>query len=179
MPDALQRALTGDAEAFGVLVAEHLPAARRVAVVVLGGRDGAGGDGVDDVVQEATIRSWQRLDTFRPGAEFRPWYLRVVANTARNHLRSAGRRGHLQLRAAAREVVATGGADEVVIDREEQAEVLAALNRLDDADRLVVALRHFEGLSEAEMAEVLECARGTVKSRLSRAMARLREELSL
>lgn len=171
--DALQRATSGDAEAFGVLVARHIAAARRVATVVMGDRDG-----VDDVVQEATIRSWQRLDTFRPGAEFRPWYLKVVANTARNHLRGSGRRGRLQLRAAAREVTEAGGVDEVVVVREEHREVLEALNRLDEADRLVLALRHFEAMSEAQMAEVLDCAPGTVKSRLSRATARLRKELS-
>ena len=57
--------------------------------------------------------------------------------------------------------------------------VVAALNRLDADARLVIALRHFEQLSEREMADVLGCPAGTVKSRLSRAMARLRADLSV
>ena len=56
--------------------------------------------------------------------------------------------------------------------------MLAAINRLAAGDRLVIALRHFEQLAEHEMAEVLGCPAGTVKSRLARAMSRLREELA-
>ena len=59
----------------------------------------------------------------------------------------------------------------------ERGRVIDAMNRLDRDDRLVIALRHFEQLSENEMADVLGCANGTVKSRLSRAMARLRAQL--
>jgi len=161
-----------DPEAFGALVAEHSVAARRVAAVVLGQAQG-----VDDVVQDASIRAWQRVETFRPDADFRPWFLRIVANTARNQIRSTGRRGRLHLRAASRELHSVSGSEERVIESEEHREVLAAVNRLDAPDRLVLALRHFEEMGEAEMAEVLDCARGTVKSRLSRATNRLREEL--
>jgi RNA polymerase sigma-70 factor (ECF subfamily) len=101
-----------------------------------------------------------------------------VANTARNDRRSRGRRAHLAVRAAsadARRHVVTP--EEVAIGDDERRTVVAALNRLPAADRLVIALRHFEQLSEQEMAEVLECAPGTVKSRLSRAMGRLRKQL--
>ena len=63
----------------------------------------------------------------------------------------------------------------VVIDR---TRVLAALNHLDVDDRTVIALRYFEQLAEAEMAEVLDCPPGTVKSRLSRARVRLRQLLA-
>ena len=62
----------------------------------------------------------------------------------------------------------------IVLDR---TRVLAALNHLDVDDRTVIALRYFEQLAEAEMAEVLDCAPGTVKSRLSRARLRLRQHL--
>jgi RNA polymerase sigma factor (sigma-70 family) len=67
-------------------------------------------------------------------------------------------------------------AEHAVTDAE-RGRVIDAMNRLDRDDRLVIALRHFEQLSENEMAEVLGCANGTVKSRLSRAMARLRAQL--
>jgi RNA polymerase sigma factor (sigma-70 family) len=74
-------------------------------------------------------------------------------------------------------VAAPDPAERVVTDAERDA-VIAAVNRLRRDDRLVIALRHFEQMGEAEMAEVLGCATGTVKSRLSRAMARLRAQLS-
>jgi RNA polymerase sigma-70 factor (ECF subfamily) len=64
-----------------------------------------------------------------------------------------------------------------VLDAEIQQNVLAAVNALGERDRLVVALRYFFDMNEAEMAEVLECPVGTVKSRLSRALARLKEAL--
>jgi RNA polymerase sigma-70 factor (ECF subfamily) len=67
---------------------------------------------------------------------------------------------------------------ERAVTAEEREQVLAAVNRLAAADRLVIALRHFEQLGEQEMAEVLECPPGTVKSRLARAMSRLRAELA-
>jgi RNA polymerase sigma factor (sigma-70 family) len=60
---------------------------------------------------------------------------------------------------------------------DDTARVVAAMNRLPEMDRLVLALRHIEGFSEVAMAQVLECAPGTVKSRLSRALDRLRAEL--
>ncbi len=172
------RARAGDAEAYGELTARHRAAALRVATVVLGAPEGA-----DDVVQQAIERAWRAIGRFDAGPAgggraFRPWLLRIVANTARNDRRSRGRRAHLAVRAAsadARRHVVTP--EEAAIGDDERRTVVAALNRLPAADRLVIALRHFEQLSELEMAEVLECAPGTVKSRLSRAMGRLRKQL--
>jgi len=168
----VRRARQGDAEAFAALIGPHRAAARRVAAVVLGSSQG-----VDDVMQDAVLGCWRRLDTFRSGAEFRPWFLRSVANTARNHLRSRGRRAALSLRHAGRRDVAPDSPEEVAVRHGEHEDVLRALNGLRDSDRLVLALRHFEDLTEAAMAEVLGCPRGTVKSRLSRATSRLRREL--
>jgi RNA polymerase sigma-70 factor (ECF subfamily) len=156
-------------------VARHRDAALRVATVVLGSPDGA-----DDVVQQATERAWKSVDTFDPTRPFRPWFLRIVANLARNDRRARGRRAQLDVRAAAadaRREVATP--EDIAVTDAERRRVVDALNRLDREDRLVVALRYFEQLSESEMAETLECAPGTVKSRLSRAMGRLRSALEL
>jgi RNA polymerase sigma-70 factor (ECF subfamily) len=169
----VRRAGTGDADAFGELVARHRPSALRVATVVLGTATGA-----DDVVQDADLRAWNARATVDPERAFRSWYLRVVADAARNRRRSFGRHAALELRHA-RTVPTTpvaDPADRAVRDEERQV-VLAALGRLRREDRLVIALRHFEQLSEAEMADVLGCATGTVKSRLSRAMGRLRRQL--
>lgn len=129
-------------------------------------------------MQDAAIRSWQRLETFRPGADFGPWFLRVVANTAKNRHRSAGRRAAMVLRAQAEPANdAPQSPDEVIERRNAHQQLIAGINRLGTDDRLVLALRYFEELSTEEMAEVMDCATGTVKSRLSRATARLRAEL--
>jgi RNA polymerase sigma-70 factor (ECF subfamily) len=173
----VRRVVQGDAAAFGELVARHRTSALRVATVVLGHADGA-----DDVVQDADTRAWRARAGIDPDRPFRSWYLRVVANAARNNRRSRGRHAALELRGA-RAIVATPAsveagdpAERIVSDEELQA-VLAGLNRLRRQERLVIGLRFFEQLSEREMAEVLGCAPGTVKSRLSRAMGQLRREL--
>jgi RNA polymerase sigma-70 factor (ECF subfamily) len=155
-----------------VLVRRHERVALRVATIVLGDHDGA-----HDVAQEAVLRAWRGLSGFRGGAPFGPWFLRIVANCARNDRRSRGRRARLALRAAGRREVSTPSPEEHALVRDDTARVVAAMNRLSDMDRLVLALRHVEGFTEAAMAEVLECAPGTVKSRLSRALDRLRAEL--
>lgn len=159
----------GDVSAFGELVRRHQAAAIRVAAV-------AGAD-AEDAAQEGFVKAYAALGRFRDGEPFRPWLLRIVANTARNRRRSSGRRHALALRAAQ---VSPAGADapaDVVAARDDRERLVAALNRLDERDRLVLAYRWFEGMSEAEMATALGCRPGTVKSRLSRAMARLRVEL--
>ena len=143
-----------------------------MATTVLGSAEGA-----DDVVQDATIRAWRSLSSLDPDRGFRAWYLRTVANCARNDRRARGRRAALAVRAAARPPDAVASPEDYAAADEERRRVVTALNGLGAEDRLVLALRWFEQLSEAEMAEVLGCARGTVKSRLSRAMGRLRSAL--
>lgn len=169
----MRRAQGGDAGAYGDLVARHRPAALRVATVVLGSADGA-----DDVVQQATESAWRSFESFDGARPFRPWFLKIVANSARNDRRARGRRAHLEVRAAhagmAQEAVTPEDAAVSDVDRQR---VVAALNQLDSDDRLVIALRWFEQLTEAEMVEMLEVPAGTVKSRLSRAMGRLRAVL--
>jgi RNA polymerase sigma-70 factor, ECF subfamily len=170
----IERARAGDADAYGDLVLRYRTNALRVATVVLGTAEGA-----DDIVSDATERAWRALGRFEPGRRFRPWLLRIVANTARNDRRSKGRRANLVARASrasARDTVVS--AEDATVTAFERRQVLDALNMLDTGDRLVIGLRYFEQLSEREMAEVLECAAGTVKSRLARAKARLREEMT-
>ena len=133
----------------------------------------------DDVVQVASERAWRAIASVDPERGFRAWFLRIVANTARNHHRSRARRRIAELRVAARPADTTIPEPESsVVTHAEREVVIAALNRLDADARLVIALRHFEQLSEHEMADVMACPPGTVKSRLSRAMNRLRSELA-
>jgi RNA polymerase sigma-70 factor (ECF subfamily) len=167
------RAKGGDADAYGELVTRYRELAHRVAWVV------APGGEAEDAVQEAFVKAWFALPRFREGAPFRPWLCRIVANEARNRIRSARRRDALALRdAAATPRVDAPAPDDAALAREEAEVLVAAMNRLRPDDRLVVAYRWLFELSEAEMADALGVAPGTVKSRLSRAMARLRDVLA-
>lgn len=83
----------------------------------------------------------------------------------------------MALRAEQELTLPVAGPEEQAVTASERQAVVSAMNRLRGQDRLVLALRYFEQLTEAEMAVVMNCATGTVKSRLSRAMTRLRAEL--
>jgi RNA polymerase sigma-70 factor (ECF subfamily) len=132
-----------------------------------------------DAAQEGFVKAYEALPRFRSGAPFRPWLLRIVANEARNRRVAAARRTRLALRAADDTSAAVAASPEqVMLAAERRATVLRALDDLREDDRLVIAYRYFSDLSEAEMATVLGVARGTVKSRLSRALGRLRERLT-
>jgi len=134
----------------------------------------------DDAAQDAFMKAYQALPRFRTGAPFRPWLLRIVANEARNRRRSAGRREGLAIRASAADPGMAGpGAsplapDALVMAAETRRELLEALRSLSDDDREVLGARFLLDLSEAETSETLGIPRGTVKSRTSRALGRLR-----
>jgi len=166
----IERARDGDVDAFARLVEEHRGVALRVAYAI------AGPD-AEDVTQEAFIKAYRHLDRFRVQSAFRPWLLTIVANEARNGRRSAGRRGNLALRVATRREADAASAEDEALRAAGRQVLLDAVAMLGDHDREIVALRFFAGLSEAEMAAALDVPAGTVKSRLSRALARLRTAL--
>jgi RNA polymerase sigma factor (sigma-70 family) len=135
-----------------------------------------GGAGVaDDAAQEAFVRAYGFLHRFRAGAPFRPWLLTIVANVARNQRRSAGRWSRAS-RATCELGVAPGlapSAEDVALTGEGNGALRAAVDALPVRYRDVVACRYLLDLTEDETARVLGIARGTVKSRLSRALDRL------
>jgi RNA polymerase sigma factor (sigma-70 family) len=169
-------AQSGDSAAYQTLVEEHQTIAFRTAYLITGSAADA-----EDAVQEAFVKAFYALKRFRPDAPFRPWVLRIVANEARNRRRSAGRRERLALRSA--EDPLSGGAvpspEAALLESEERAELLAAVEGLREEDRLVIACRYFLELSEEETAAALDWRRGTVKSRLSRALERLRARMEV
>lgn len=168
--DLVRRAKAGDMAAFDELVREHQQAALRVATIV------AGHDRAADAAQEGFIRVYRSMGRFDTDRLFRPWLLRVVANAAKNEVRRSTRHHRVDLKVRAMAVVPDDGADPAIAC-EDRAQLASALGRLGQGDRLVLALRWFEDLPEAEIATVLGVKPGTVKSRLHRAMRRLRVEL--
>jgi RNA polymerase sigma factor (sigma-70 family) len=166
------RARRGEVSAYEELVRRYQGIAHRVAYLVTGDPAEA-----EDAAQQAFVKAYRALDRFDVERAFRPWLLRIVANEATNLRRSAGRRASLEL-AAAREADPVAPSPEVdAVARERREGLLRAVNELDEEHRRVIALRYFLELSEGEMAEVLGVPRGTVKSRLARAMARLRQRV--
>jgi RNA polymerase sigma-70 factor (ECF subfamily) len=129
-----------------------------------------------DAVQDAFVKAYAALPRFRAGAPLKPWLLRIVANEGRNRRRSAARRVGLVDRvamAAPSEDVADSP-ETAILAAEARQTLLAAIRRLRDEDREVIGARYLLDLSEAETAEALGLRRGTVKSRTSRALGRLR-----
>jgi RNA polymerase sigma-70 factor (ECF subfamily) len=164
----------GDAAAYEELVRRHQGIALRTAYLFAGDTSDA-----QEAAQDAFVKAYRSLGRFRPDAPFRPWLLRIVANEARNRRRAAGRRQATELRAAA--VAAPGDAapspEAALVSAERRAELLAAIERLGDDHRIVLACRYLLQLSEEETAAALGVRHGTVKSRLARALERLRTEL--
>ncbi|HVA89176.1 MAG TPA: sigma-70 family RNA polymerase sigma factor [Chloroflexota bacterium] len=172
--DLIAAAQRGEVSAFEALVLRYQDLVLRVAYLITGDVPTA-----EDVAQEGFMKAYRALPHFRRGAPLRPWLLRIIANEAKNHQRATARRERLILQVAAS---GTGGADsatpeESALASEQRQTLLAALERLRDEDRLMIAGRYFLSLSEAEMASLLGCPRGTVKSRLARALDRLRHGL--
>jgi RNA polymerase sigma factor (sigma-70 family) len=171
--DLIDRAKRGDVGAYGELVRMHERIAFRTAYLIT--RDCAE---AQDAAREAFIRAYRALWRFRPGAPFRPWLLRIVANESRNRCRSAARRATLAARAKERVAGdATPSLEATVLASERRDAVLAGLNALSEDHRSVIVCRYFLELSEAETAAALSCRRGTVKSRLSRALEVLRDAM--
>ena len=169
--ELVEQARRGDIAAYGDLVRRHQEVAVRTAYLACGDATEA-----QDAVQEAFIKAFAALGRFRPGAPFRPWLLRIVVNEAHNRRRSAGRRTGLAFRIAEDRPAddAAPSPEAAVLAAEAHRDLVAALARLPHDDRLVIGCRYFLELSEAETATALDVPRGTVKSRLSRALGRLR-----
>ncbi len=164
----------GDVRAYGELVDRYRDLAFRTAYLITRSAADA-----EDAAQDAFVKAYYALERFRAGESFRPWILRIVSNEAKNRTRSARRREGLALHAAWDRPSgdAAPSPEAAVIDRETAEELLEALAGLKEDDRLIIAYRYFLQLSEAETATALDIRPGTVKSRLSRALARLRDRL--
>jgi RNA polymerase sigma factor (sigma-70 family) len=164
-------ALRGDTAAFEQLVRRHYP------VAIAAARSFGGREDAEDIVQDAFVRAFAKLHRFQSGRPFRPWLVKIVANESSHYRRSRGRRDALASRSAARAQNGPAAVDETVSLSLAEERLLGAVRSLGERDRMVIVCRYLLELSEQETADVLGCPPGTVKSRLSRALERLRQTL--
>jgi len=130
-----------------------------------------------DLTQEALVRGFVAFDRFRSGAPIYPWLARILRNVFLDHVRSAPVRRELRPETLPEPPSHGPSPLQALEATERAARVHAAISRLPADLALVVTLVDLQGLGYAEAAEILEIPVGTVRSRLSRARARLREDL--
>jgi RNA polymerase sigma factor (sigma-70 family) len=152
-----------DSDAFSDAIEPVMPDAYRLAFGMLRSRDDAG-----DVVQDAALNAWRRRDTFKPGAEIRPWFLAIVANQCRQTMRqrwwSVIRQPDIR--------VTTPRSPETPAD---DAEILRqGLRRLNYSDRLILVLRYYLDLPFSDVAATLRISAAAARVRTHRALTRLR-----
>jgi RNA polymerase sigma-70 factor (ECF subfamily) len=168
----IARVRAGDPEAYAELVRAHTGLALRAAAAL-----GAGAD-AEDVVQQAFVKAYCSLGRFKEGSAFKPWFMSIVANETRNTVRTAARQRTLAGREAAfaeAEPLIPESADPATaaVEIERRAALESALRKLSEEHRLVVTYRYLLEMDESETAQALGWPRGTVKSRLNRALRRL------
>jgi RNA polymerase sigma-70 factor (ECF subfamily) len=180
----VQRAQRGDLRAFDLLVLKYQG---RIGALVSRYVSDAGE--VEDVTQEAFIKAYRALDKFRGDSAFYTWLYRIASNAAKNHLVAKGRRPGADTTIEDAEafeqagLISESSTPEAVVMSEELAQVVTeAMNALPEELRAALTLRELEGLSYDDIAAVLECPVGTVRSRIFRAREaideRVRQQMS-
>jgi RNA polymerase sigma-70 factor (ECF subfamily) len=182
--ELLERCRAGDEEAFDDLVRRHQQRAFNVAFQVLRDREDA-----TEVAQDAFVRIYRSVDNFRGECEFTTWLHQIVVNLARNKHRwwkRRGRQSSVSLDSpvemgdgdAPMQIAASGDAPDVETVKTEFVELLGRrIEELPRKLREVLVLRNVENLSYGQIAVVLDCSIGTVKSRIARAREALRESM--
>ena len=171
----------GDKRAFDVLVLKYQ---QRIASVV--SRYLRDQDEVADVTQEAFIKAYRALANFRGDAQFYTWLYRIAINTAKNHLVAKSRRppntdkdisaGEFSENSV---VLETEDQPETLLARDQlQTVILAAVEDLQEDLRTALMLREFDGLSYEEIAEIMACPVGTVRSRIFRARETIEKKMA-
>lgn len=173
--ELIDRTLAGDAEAYGVLVCRYQNRLYNTAVHIIGSHEEA-----RDVVQEAFVQAFVKLHTFQRSAAFYTWLYRIAFNLWIGRKRRDRRRRSLEQAKsfAGGEPAEKGPGPSAPMESVEcVSQVRAALGQLAGDHREVLLLREMEGCSYEEISRILDLPVGTVRSRLHRARARLKEHL--
>ena len=177
----VERAQRGDQQAFGLLVTKYQRKLARLLSRMI--RDPAE---VEDVAQEAFIKAYRALPSFRGDSAFYTWLYRIGVNTAKNYLVSNGRRAPTSTSFDAEEAEGFEDADllrdndtpeRLLATKQIGETVNAAMDALPEDLRTAIVLREIEGMSYEEIATVMDCPIGTVRSRIFRAREAISERL--
>jgi len=176
---AIERAQSGDSDAFRLLVEQHSRAVFRLAFRMTGNEQDA-----EDVVQETFLRAYRQLDKYEARASFSTWLYRIASNYSLDLIRMRKRhedkreRGNAEDRDILRTLpVDTPGPDRLVYSGQVQERVNEALNELSAQERTAFVLRHFEGMSIDEIGEALGTGTNATKHSIFRAVQKLRRSL--
>jgi RNA polymerase sigma-70 factor (ECF subfamily) len=165
----IERARDGDETAWELIIQLHQQPVFRLAYLMLGDAGDA-----EDVAQEVFIRAFRYLDGYDPTRPLMPWLLGITANRARNRRRAVGRYLHHIGRLARLASEETTDPESEAAQNTDAQALWLAVRRLSASDQEIIYLRYFLALSVEETAVTLDIATGTVKSRLARALERLR-----
>lgn len=177
----VERVQRGDKRAFELLVVKYQRKINRLVSRLV--RDAAE---VEDVTQEAFIKAYRALAQFRGESAFYTWLYRIAINTAKNYLASQGRRAPTSTENDAEEAETFDDADQLrdintpeslMMSRQVGQAVSKAVDALPEELRVAIQLREIEGMSYEEIAELMDCPIGTVRSRIFRAREAIAGEL--
>lgn len=169
---AIEAVKRGDAAAFDYLVAKYM---RRVVSIAWGIIRNAAD--AEDLAQEAFVKAYGSIDRFRSGERFGPWIFRIVTNLGLDVLKHRRRVRHEEL-AGTEEAPRRDAADVPASSNEIGARIDAAIESLPEMQRLVARFQLVEGFEHDEIATMMGLSEGTVRSHLSLARKKLREQLS-
>ena len=166
--ELIRLCLDGQQKAFDELVSRHYRGIYNMLYRMLGNAEDA-----SDLTQESFLRAYSRLDTFRAGGSFLAWIRRIASNLCIDHFRRRGRPAvslDQRLEAGMEEAdsAVVGSPAEHLEMAEDSRRVLAAVQELPEKQRVVLVLRHVEGLKMEEIAKTLKMPVGTVKTLLFR-----------
>jgi len=177
----VERAQRGDKRAFGLLVEKYQRKLARLLSRLI--RDPGE---VEDVTQEAFVKAYRALPSFRGDSAFYTWLYRIGVNTAKNYLVAMGRRAPTSTEVEAEEAEGYEGGEQLrdintpeslLLSKEIAGTVNAAIEDLPEELRSAIQLRELEGMSYEEIAKLMDCPIGTVRSRIFRAREAIAEKL--
>jgi RNA polymerase sigma-70 factor (ECF subfamily) len=178
--ELVQRVQAGDKGAFDVLVQKY-----QHKVVNLVGRFVSDHAECQDIAQDAFIKAYRAINSFRGDSQFYTWLYRIAANTAKNYLASRARKSpgytidvddaeHFEGESGLKEYA---NPENLLLTEEIKATIFSAIERLPEDLKSAISLREIDGLSYEEIAQVMDCPIGTVRSRIFRARDVIDKEL--
>jgi RNA polymerase sigma-70 factor (ECF subfamily) len=163
----IRQARRGSADAIEALVRRHWESAHRAAYLIVHDAQAA-----EDIAQEAMLAAVRSIDGFDRRRPFRPWLHRIVVNRSLDWLRARARRLEVSVELAGEVAGAASAASETLSD-----DLMRALAALDPDERALIVMRHLLGYRSPELARMLGLPAGTVRTRLARALTRVRDQL--